>query len=81
MNKIISIPKEIPKIEEMTKALAFDMASVHELGSFLRSLASTKPSGHFLELGTGTGLSSCWILDGMDQSSSLTKIHFPLSSE
>lgn len=42
--------------------------------SLLRTLASSKPSGKFLELGTGTGLSTSWILDGMDEGSTLTSI-------
>lgn len=40
--------------------------------SLLRTLATSKPSGKFLELGTGTGLSTSWILDGMDSNSNLT---------
>ena len=42
--------------------------------SLLRTLAATKPAGKFLELGTGTGLSTAWILDGMDNHSSLVSI-------
>ena len=42
--------------------------------SLLRTLAASKPSGKFLELGTGTGLSTAWILDGMDEDSSLISI-------
>jgi predicted O-methyltransferase YrrM len=37
-------------------------------------LAASKPAGKFLELGTGTGLSTAWILDGMDFSSTLVSI-------
>jgi predicted O-methyltransferase YrrM len=37
----------------------------------LRTLAASKPSGKFLELGTGTGLSTSWILDGMDSNSTM----------
>jgi predicted O-methyltransferase YrrM len=42
--------------------------------SLLRTLASAKPAGKFLELGTGTGLSTAWILSGMDTQSVLTSI-------
>lgn len=42
--------------------------------SLLRTLAATKPEGKFLELGTGTGLSTAWILDGMDEESSLVSV-------
>ncbi len=42
--------------------------------SLLRTLACAKPAGKFLELGTGTGLSTSWILDGMDNNSTLISI-------
>jgi len=67
-------PKLYGKIKEATAASGFDMASDELTCSLLRTLASAKPSGHFLELGTGTGLSTAWILDGMDQASTLTSI-------
>jgi predicted O-methyltransferase YrrM len=42
------------------------MASDHSTGSLLRTMATTKPGGMLLELGTGTGLATAWLLDGMD---------------
>lgn len=42
--------------------------------SLLRTMAASKPGGNFLELGTGTGLSTAWILDGMDSQATLTSI-------
>jgi predicted O-methyltransferase YrrM len=33
-----------------------------------------KPGGRFLELGTGTGVGTAWLLAGMDPSSSLTTV-------
>jgi len=42
--------------------------------SILRTLAASKPAGRFLELGTGTGLSTSWILDGMDDKSTLISV-------
>jgi len=50
------------------------MASDMLTCSLLRTLAACKPAGNFLELGTGTGLSTAWILDGMDSHSTLTSI-------
>lgn len=50
------------------------MASDIQTCSLLRTLASSKPSGKFLELGTGTGLATAWILDGMDASSTLVSV-------
>ena len=67
-------PKTYERISEATKLSGFTMASDVLTCSLLRTLAGSKPGGKFLELGTGTGLSTSWILDGMDKRSSLTSI-------
>jgi len=67
-------PKTYQQIHSATKASGFDMASDVLTCSLLKTLAATKPSGKFLELGTGTGLSTSWILDGLDEHSTLTSI-------
>lgn len=67
-------PKAYIEIDEATKVSGFTMASDVLTCSLLRTLACAKPSGKFLELGTGTGLSTAWILDGMDNNSSLVSI-------
>lgn len=67
-------PKEYKDIDEATKASGFTMASDELTCSFLRTLAASKPASKFLELGTGTGLSTAWILNGMDNDSSLISI-------
>ena len=72
------LPQQVPAayadIEKATSESGFTMASDILTCSLLRTLAATKPSGSFLELGTGTGLSTSWILDGMDGASSLISI-------
>ena len=67
-------PKAYSIIDEETKASGFTMASDPLTGTLLRTLAASKPGGKFLELGTGTGLSASWILDGMDDLSTLISI-------
>lgn len=62
------------QIEDATRLSGFTMASDPLTCSLLRTLASSKSRSRFLELGTGTGLSTSWILDGMDQNSSLVSI-------
>jgi predicted O-methyltransferase YrrM len=69
-------PKAYSRIDEATKLSGFTMASDVLTCSLLRTLASSKPAAKFLELGTGTGLSTAWILDGMDDCSTLTSIDF-----
>jgi predicted O-methyltransferase YrrM len=71
---IQNIPESYFAIVQATKDLGFTMPSDMLTCSLLRTLAATKPSGKFLELGTGTGLSTSWILDGMDESSTLVSI-------
>ena len=73
-NDIQNIPDSYFAIDQATKALGFTMPSEMLTCSLLRTLAATKPSGKFLELGTGTGLSASWILDGMDPKSTLVSI-------
>jgi predicted O-methyltransferase YrrM len=65
------IPKTYFDIDNATKESGFTMASDIKTCSLLKTLATSKPSGKFLELGTGTGLSTAWILDGMDRNSTL----------
>jgi predicted O-methyltransferase YrrM len=67
-------PPAFKLIEEATQKSGFTMASDVLTCSLLRTLAASKISGKFLELGTGTGLSTSWILDGMDGGSTLTSI-------
>ena len=71
---ISRIPPGYEKIREATDELKFSMASDMETGSLLRTLAASKPSGRFLELGTGTGLATIWIIAGLDEMSSLISI-------
>ncbi|WP_332871482.1 O-methyltransferase [Spirosoma rhododendri] len=54
--------------------LGFSMNADTQAASLLRTLAATKPGGRFLELGTGTGLSTAWILAGMDEQATLVSV-------
>lgn len=69
-----SIPRHYHAIDDATKSSGFTMASDIMTCSLLRTLAASKPAGKFLELGTGTGLATSWILDGMDPGSTLVSI-------
>lgn len=68
------LPAAYLSIDEATKASGFTMASDIYTCSLLKTLAASKPGSKFLELGTGTGLSTAWILDGMDAHSTLVSI-------
>lgn len=69
-----SLPPYYHQIDEATRESGFSMASDIQTCSLLRTLAGAKPRGSFLELGTGTGLSTSWILDGMDEESRLVSV-------
>ena len=66
-----STPAACLKIDAATQASGFTMPSDPLTCSLLRTLAAAKPGGRFLELGTGTGLATAWILDGMDEAATL----------
>ena len=68
------MPVQYENIAEATKAIAFNMASDMQTGSLLKTLAASKLSGRILELGTGTGLATSWIVDGMDERTKLITI-------
>jgi predicted O-methyltransferase YrrM len=70
----LQAPPVLDEILSATVAVGFQMASEPQTGCLLRTLAASKPSGCFLELGTGTGIATAWLLDGMDAESKLHTI-------
>ena len=71
---IAHIPAALDAIRRDTDAIGFTMASEPQTGSLLRTLAASKPAGRFLELGTGTGVGTAWLLAGMDAASRLDSV-------
>ncbi len=67
-------PPVLAEILRDTKAIGFAMASEPLVGSLLRTLAASKPAGRLLELGTGTGVGTAWLLAGMDADARLISI-------
>ncbi|MCX2478160.1 methyltransferase domain-containing protein [Pedobacter sp. MC2016-15] len=70
----IIVPKYYAQLLEASAKLQFSMPSDLKTGSLLRTLVASKPSGHFLDIGTGTGLSLAWIAEGADESSRIISI-------
>ena len=68
------IPHALEAIERDTRELGFSMPSERKTGSLLRTLAAMKPAGRLLELGTGTGLGTAWLLSGMDRQARLDSV-------
>lgn len=71
---VTRIPPALATIESDTEAVGFTMASDRPTGSLLRALATSKPGGRLLELGTGTGMATAWLLDGMDAAATLLTV-------
>ena len=67
-------PAALDAILNETTALGFNMVSEPRVGAFLAVLAASKPGGRILELGTGTGHGTAWLLSGMDSKSSLDTV-------
>ena len=67
-------PPGLADILNDTRALGFNMASEPKVGALLAVLAASKPGGRLLELGTGTGHGTAWLLSGMDPGATLDTV-------
>jgi predicted O-methyltransferase YrrM len=70
----IQEPLVLSQILAETAKLDFAMASEPRTGALLQTLAASKPAGRLLELGTGTGVATSWLLSGMDKKSTLVSV-------
>lgn len=70
----ITPPPVIASILDETVRISFGMASEPLVGALLRVLAASKPGGRFLELGTGTGVGTAWLLSGMNEDATLVSV-------
>jgi predicted O-methyltransferase YrrM len=73
-DEIVRRPPALDAILADTEALGFTMTSERKVGALLAALAASKPAGRLLELGTGTGHGTAWLLFGMDQQSTLDTV-------
>ena len=69
-----SYPTYYEAIEAASKSIGFSMPSDIQTGALLQTLAASKPNASLLEIGTGTGLATAWLLAGMDAASTLMSI-------
>jgi predicted O-methyltransferase YrrM len=67
-------PPALAAIQAETARLGFSMASEPKTGALLAVLAAAKPGGRLLEIGTGTGIGTAWLLSGMDASARLDTV-------
>jgi predicted O-methyltransferase YrrM len=73
-SEILRQPAAVARILRDTDALGFNMVSEPKVGALLAVLAAAKPAGRLLELGTGTGHGTAWLLAGMDGASTLDTV-------
>jgi predicted O-methyltransferase YrrM len=76
MDDILNLrpPTVLAAIERDTAAIGFNLGAQPRTGALLRTLVASKPGGAFLELGTGTGISTARILDAMDTRATLLTV-------
>ena len=67
-------PAALAAIQADAAALGFKMSSDDATGAMLRTLAASKPGGRLLETGTGVGVATSWLLDGMDSAARLVTV-------
>ena len=71
---LIEAPAALEALEKRSRELNFELASEPLTGALLRALAASKPGGRLLELGTGTGVGTAWLLAGMDEAARLVSV-------
>lgn len=70
----ITRPLKSVEIEEKAKQEGFNMSCDDLTGNLLRTLVATKENSKVLEIGTGIGYSTSWLLEGMDNQSTILSV-------
>lgn len=68
------LPPGFAEIQAASQVMGFSMPSDLQTGALLQTLVATKQQARVLEIGTGTGLATAWLLAGMDAASTLISI-------
>ncbi|MEV6955565.1 hypothetical protein [Streptomyces sp. NPDC051183] len=67
-------PDCLPALRDAAREAGFSMSCDERTGSLLALLAAARPGGRVLELGTGVGEGTVWLLSGMDSASRLVTV-------
>lgn len=67
-------PLAYEAIDADSRAIGFSMPSDLQTGALLQTLAASRPGGRLLEIGTGTGLATAWLLNGMRDDATLVSL-------
>ncbi|TQE21948.1 methyltransferase domain-containing protein [Streptomyces ipomoeae] len=71
---ITRLPAALPELQTAAHAAGFTMSCDTRTGSLLATLAATRPGGRILELGTGVGEGTAWLLSGMSETATLVTV-------
>ncbi|WP_420311195.1 O-methyltransferase [Streptomyces sp. YS-B37] len=69
-----SAPTALPHLRVAASEADFTRSCDARTGSLLAALAAARPAGRVLELGTGVGEGTAWLLSGMDRAARLTTV-------
>src|SRR5262245_22446362 len=67
-------PTEMSALREAAREAGFTMSCEERTGSLLATLAAARPGGRILELGTGVGEGTAWLLSGMGPAATLVTV-------
>jgi predicted O-methyltransferase YrrM len=67
-------PASLPALRVAARDANFSMSCDERTGSLLSVLAAARPGARILELGTGVGEGTAWLLSGMDSAAHLVTI-------
>ncbi|MET8825774.1 class I SAM-dependent methyltransferase [Streptomyces sp. NPDC004610] len=68
------LPAALPALRAKARDAGFTMSCEDRTGSLLAALSAARPAGRILELGTGVGEGTAWLLAGMDAAARLTTV-------
>lgn len=69
-----NVPPGLSDLENEAQGIGFVMGCEPRTGSLLATLAASKPGGYIVELGTGAGAGTAWLLHGMDRDARLVTV-------
>ncbi|MFJ8057130.1 O-methyltransferase [Streptomyces sp. NPDC096142] len=69
-----SAPTAVARLRVAAAGAGFTRSCDTRTGSLLAALAATRPAGRVLELGTGAGEGTAWLLSGMDPAAHLVTV-------
>uniref|UniRef100_A0AAU2K4M4 Class I SAM-dependent methyltransferase n=1 Tax=Streptomyces sp. NBC_00049 TaxID=2903617 RepID=A0AAU2K4M4_9ACTN len=68
------LPTPLPALRAAAREAGFSLSCEERTGGLLAVLAAARPGGRILELGTGVGEGTAWLLSGMDSASRLVTV-------